>query len=228
MLGWPAAAARSAVVIVASTWISLAPGVADAAPCAGFTDVESTSGFCANVEWIRNRGVTLGCSSSTLYCPDATVTRLAMAAFMNRLGTALTPVQLRVDDVLGAIDLDASPVVCQSDDFAVTDFPRRAYLDVAMSFISAFDVNFAADLAYSTDGGAIWTNVNTVTNRASVAANRWNGGSDIGYMDLAVGQTVRWGVRMTRGGLAGTADVSDSRCQFRVLVHSRDGLFSPY
>src|SRR5688500_14594709 len=46
-----------------------------AAPCAGFDDVEDTSEFCTNVEWVRNRAVTLGCFAA-LYCPDANVTRL--------------------------------------------------------------------------------------------------------------------------------------------------------
>ena len=61
-----------------------------AAPCAGFVDVDDTSPFCANVAWIKNRGVTLGCDAN-LYCPDASVTRLAMAAFLNRLGDAVLP-----------------------------------------------------------------------------------------------------------------------------------------
>jgi hypothetical protein len=51
-----------------------------ATPCAGFTDVDDTHGFCGNVAWIKNRGVTLGCTSTTLYCPDGNVTRLQMAA----------------------------------------------------------------------------------------------------------------------------------------------------
>lgn len=63
-----------------------------AAPCAGFTDVDDTSPahapFCANVEWIRNRGITLGCAPG-LYCPDDPVTRLQMAAFLNRLGNVV-------------------------------------------------------------------------------------------------------------------------------------------
>jgi hypothetical protein len=225
--GAATAARRAAAAAFAATMALIAPA-STAAPCAGFTDVDSTSPFCPNVEWIKNRSVTLGCSSATLYCPDSTVSRLAMAAFMNRLGAALTPVQVRVDDVTGTIDLDVDPVVCQTADFAVTDFPRRAYLDVTMSLISAFDVNFAADLAYSTNAGATWTNVNTITNRSSVVANRWNGASDIGYLDLAVGQDIRWGVRMSRGGVPGTADIADSRCQLRALIHSRDGSFSPY
>jgi hypothetical protein len=65
-------------------------GASLAAPCAGFTDVDSTSAFCGNVTWIKNRGVTLGCTA-TQYCPNEPTTRLQMAAFMNRLGEALFP-----------------------------------------------------------------------------------------------------------------------------------------
>ena len=62
---------------------------ASAAPCAGFTDVDTEdptkAPFCTSVEWMKNRAITLGCTS-TLYCPDDYVTRLQMAAFMYRLG----------------------------------------------------------------------------------------------------------------------------------------------
>src|SRR5512134_2031947 len=78
-----------------------------AAPCVGFTDVDASSAFCGNVGWLKNRSITLGCTTATLYCPSDNVNRLQMAAFMNRLGTALTPVQLAVDAAPGAIDLDA-------------------------------------------------------------------------------------------------------------------------
>jgi len=62
-----------------------------AAPCAGFTDVDDTSPFCADVSWIKNRGITLGCTA-TAYCPADNVTRLQMAIFMRRLGESLFPV----------------------------------------------------------------------------------------------------------------------------------------
>ena len=73
---------------VAFAW--LAATRADAAPCAGFTDVDTAGGFCTEVTWIKNRGVTLGCTA-TQYCPNADVTRLQMALFMYRLGNALFP-----------------------------------------------------------------------------------------------------------------------------------------
>ena len=60
------------------------------APCAGFTDVDSSSAFCVNVAWMKNRGITLGCAAD-LYCPNDPVSRLAMAAFISRLDRTLPP-----------------------------------------------------------------------------------------------------------------------------------------
>jgi hypothetical protein len=60
-------------------------GVVHAAPCAGFTDVEDTSGFCTSVAWMKNRAITLGCDA-THYCPADFVRRDQMAAFLYRLG----------------------------------------------------------------------------------------------------------------------------------------------
>jgi hypothetical protein len=199
-----------------------------AAPCAGFTDVEDSSNFCPNVEWLKNRQVTVGCTSATVYCPGVAVSRLAMAAFMRRLGTALTPLQLPVDVAPGAIDLDAGLVVCQTQDFAVADFPRRAYVDLSFSGNAPAEVGLAADVVMSSNGGASWANLNAVSNRGVVPANQWGALSDLGFADLNVGQTVRWGVRMTRVGIAGGADLADSRCQLRVLVYSRNGTTSPF
>jgi len=219
---------RTIAGVAAGIVLSLATAMdAAAAPCAGFNDVDDTSQFCANVEWLKNRAITLGCTPATNYCPNEPVIRLAMAAFMNRLGTALTPVQLRVDAATGAIDLDVNAVVCQTTDFAVTGFPRRAYVDVNLAATGPADVDLAADLVFSADGGANWTNLNTVTSRGSLTANHWTSLADLGTADFAVGQTVRLGVRMTRGGAAGSADVSDSRCQMRALLHSRTGASSP-
>ena len=69
-------------------------------PCAGFTDVEDTSPFCGNVTWLKNRSITLGCTSATLYCPNDFVSRLQMAAFMNRLGDSLFPLTCAAGQVM--------------------------------------------------------------------------------------------------------------------------------
>src|SRR5687768_10036319 len=105
-------------------------GIAAAAPCTGFTDVDDASAFCPNVEWLKNRTITVGCSQSTLYCPDGVVSRLTMAAFLNRLGVALTPIDLTSEtEPPSPRFLAGNPVICTTPDFAVTDFPRRAYVN---------------------------------------------------------------------------------------------------
>ena len=60
--------------------------VAVAAPCEGFTDVDdSNSDYCSAVSYLKDKGITLGCTG-TAFCPDAPVTRLQMALFLQRLG----------------------------------------------------------------------------------------------------------------------------------------------
>ncbi len=56
-----------------------------AASCDGFTDVDSSSSFCSAVTYIKDKGITLGCTG-TAYCPNEFVTRLQMAAFLQRAG----------------------------------------------------------------------------------------------------------------------------------------------
>src|SRR5688572_8924262 len=54
-----------------------------------FTDVPSNHPFCTVITWMAERGVTVGCASlnatQRLYCPDQSVRRDQMAAFMHRL-----------------------------------------------------------------------------------------------------------------------------------------------
>ena len=47
-----------------------------------FTDIAGSS-FKADIEWLYDSGITKGCSA-TLFCPDASVTRGQMAAFLDR------------------------------------------------------------------------------------------------------------------------------------------------
>jgi hypothetical protein len=223
--------ARRAAQLAMLAFAAMGAVSAHAVPCAGFTDVDSVAvgaNFCGNVEWLRNRQITLGCTSTTLYCPDASVTRLQMAAFMNRLGTALTPIQLAAEASPGGVDLDVPPVVCQTTAFDVVNFPRTAYADVSFSGQAAASTTFAADLVFSLDAGATWNNFNANPNRTSAPAAGYGNAADVASRDLDVGESIRFGVRISRGGVAGGSDLTDSRCQLRVLVYSRTGAASPF
>jgi hypothetical protein len=57
--------------------------------CTPFIDVPASDPFCADIQWMLNRGVTLGCheiGQPPAYCPAQFVRRDQMAAFMFRLG----------------------------------------------------------------------------------------------------------------------------------------------
>lgn len=193
--------------------------------CAGFADVDAANAFCANVDWLRNRGITQGCSTDS-YCPDATVTRVAMAALLNRLGTALTPVSVLVDAASGALDPDASPVACASGPVDAATFPRRAKIDAVLMGTAAASGSFAASLVVSLDNGASWQPVSTLP--AGVLAGRWTNLRLLGSLDIAAGQAVRFGLRVERGGSTDTADLADSRCVLRATVGNRNETFSPF
>lgn len=195
----------------------LPPG---AAPCSAFDDVDLASPFCASVEWIKNRGVTVGCQA-TLYCPFDSVVRLQMAAFMKRLGSALSGTVLRAELQSGAIDLDAQPVVCQTGDFATGNYARRVIVDASFSGLAANPVGFAADAVASLDAGATWTPLAAVGNRSFAASGHWGHARARGIADVDPNQSVRFGLWVSRGALSGTADLVDSTCKLRAVVGNR-------
>ena len=145
---------------------------------------------------------------------------------MNRLGVALTPEALRVDTSPGAVDLDIGAVVCQAGPYTVTGFPRRAYLDLTFAGQAPADIDVTADLVLTFDGGATWTQLTAVGNAGWVPASRWGTLSNLAQVDLDVGDTVRFGVRMGRA--SGAVDLSDSRCNLRALLTSRNGASTPF
>ena len=72
-----------------------AAGPARAQVCDIFIDTPSTpAGVCNAVQWLKNRSITTGChlqGTPARFCPNDNVSRAQMALFMNRLGNALTP-----------------------------------------------------------------------------------------------------------------------------------------
>jgi hypothetical protein len=69
----------------AAALLALSALDATAQICTPFTDVAADDPFCTNIQWMFNRGITLGCTT-TAYCPAGLVRRDQMAAFMNRFG----------------------------------------------------------------------------------------------------------------------------------------------
>lgn len=202
-------------------------GPADALPCAGFDDVDAASAFCPSVEWVRNRGVTTGCTAS-LYCPDNVVSRIAMAAFMQRLGAALTPTTIGVVASPGALDLDVANVVCASGDEMLAGYPRMAIADGSVSAVATVPYVLGATFVYSIDGGATWNVPLLPEMMAGAGASQWSSISVVGQTPLDAGATVRFALRLSSPAPGAGNEVADSRCALRVLLFSRDGASSPY
>jgi hypothetical protein len=222
-------------IVASATLVAVAAGGnAAAQSCVGFTDVLSTNGFCPNVEWLKNRAITLGCTSATLYCPNDPVSRLSMAAFMNRLGTALTPVDLApVSAAAAVLNPTLNPVICATPapGFAVTGFPRRAYVNGAAHLSSptvALDVS--AVVLISTNNGALWTPITNSDHYASLYPGSTPAQhfslAPFGWVDLAVGQTVRFAVGLSR--FAGTGTSVTAACSLAVQIGNRNSLTTPF
>ena len=196
-------------------------------PCGGYTDVDPTSLFCANIEWLKDRRITLGCMPGQ-YCPLDASLRQNMAAFMNRLGTSVTNVVLSVQAQPGAIDLDVPTVVCSTADFAVVDFPRMATVDGIVSGQGAGSASFVTEAVASFDAGATWALLSNTNVVGSATAGHWGNVRTTGVRDLDVGQTVRFGLRVSRGGFAGAADLTASQCNVRAAIGNRVTNYSPF
>ena len=215
------------VAIVAFLPLLLIGAGAQAQSCVGFVDVPASDSFCPNVEWLKNRAITLGCTDTTHYCPTANVTRLAMAAFMNRLGTALTPSIVFQDAAPGAITITTTGTEhCITPAFPVTGYPRAAVLNATFAVTAPGAVTFRAVTVYSTNGGSTWSPTGTNFARSTSGAAEWSGSTSVGVVNLAVGQSYLFAVRVVNE--AGTTLLSDSRCQLQALIGNRNGTSSPF
>ncbi len=88
----------------ACDWFLEDPGACGTVGTGRFADVPADYVFFADIEWLAESGITLGCNppANTLFCPGANVTRGQMAAFLDR-----------------ALDLPPGPDAFEDDDTSV-------------------------------------------------------------------------------------------------------------
>lgn len=87
--------------------LALLPGAATAQT--NFEDVPSDHIFSTEIRWLAERGTTLGCNppANNLFCPDETVTRGQMAAFLSRtLGLTQSGDRTFIDDDESVFEAD--------------------------------------------------------------------------------------------------------------------------
>jgi len=187
-----------------------------------FTDVSPASPHHDDISTIARVGVTGGCGPG-LYCPTQAVQRDQMASFIARTLRALTLVFRSTAQVTGAVDIDATPIVCQTGSFTSTvaviaRVDSWVSLEAAASSLMAFTVNSA----YSTNGGATWNfSPDNFASRSSAdLAGAWGHANNSTLVFLPPGTTVTFGVRV--GRQAGTTDASGGHCRVTAEITYND------
>jgi hypothetical protein len=164
-----------------------------------FVDVPTSANFHAAVNWVADRGGTLGCATN-LYCPDDVVTRAQMALFMQRLGVALTPTVLASSTsiITGFSSLPTEAVHCQTGSHT-PDFTQRAIVHSAFNFYTPGGFSYEVEAVYSTDGGANWAFFGGQPGRGGKASEvqaHYTSATDVAHRALDPGVTYRFGTRV--------------------------------
>jgi hypothetical protein len=223
-----------------------------AAPCAGFIDVDDANPgqapFCGNVAWMKNRLVTTGCATANSYCPNDNVIRLSMAAFMNRLGNALTPRNLTANNSGSGLNLEIPTQLCTVSSLlapAEADFVRTAHgVGVITAGCSsacpafapdggaphdAGDLDYTVGIVESQDNGVTWAPVSPLIAVSVAASTIKTATVFLPPRALSPAAPRQWALRIGRlAGSAATTDIGSWACQMQVRIENRVTSSAPF
>lgn len=111
-----------------------------------FTDVPDGHTFHEDIEWLKDNRVTIGCNppANTEYCPERTMTRAEMSAFMHRLARTMGAVGDQVTD-------DSDPVAVDATSFtqlATVQVTPQAEIDVTLNAHAHIAVDAGATVGF--------------------------------------------------------------------------------
>lgn len=210
---------RPLACLAVSASFGLLVAVAEAAPCAGFDDVPTDSAFCGNVEWVKNRGITLGCTTG-LYCPDQAVSRLAMAAFMNRLGSVVSPSTHVAREAMAGATLGGGRL-CETTPLAAVEYARQASVDLRFSGSTVAPARIDVQPIYAAGGSDDWRSVTNVAQRAHMDASRFTSISEVGTLILQPGMAYRFALMVIDWGYP-PAQFKAGDCVIRITVFNHE------
>ena len=198
---------------------------AAAAPCAGFGDLDDSSPFCTDVIWLKSRNITLGCAgpagneSLPRYCPHDPVNRLAMAAFLHRLGQAVAPTNLMAEEAfVGGRQLGQGWYVCVTPGLAPQGFDRWAEISASLHFSLSSADPILVRPVFSWDGGANWGWLNEAQTLFTHSSGQGNGSVMSTSFPVPQGVILRAALHVTRSA-SSTADITGGACVLRTIVH---------
>jgi hypothetical protein len=209
------------IAAIVALGVALAAPLVQAGPCAGFVDVDDSSPFCPNVEWIKNRSITLGCTA-TEYCPASVVSRLSMAAFMNRLGVAVLPEIVNREQVFNSpLDLSNPVYLCQTVSREIQGYVRKARIDASLEFAGATQsgAGYAVDPVASLDGGATWFYTRATSHRLAVTDGTATGTVISNDFELVPGANVAFALLVYRAP-GTTPNPTSASCTLRGTIQS--------
>lgn len=222
--------------LLAAASLAMLAAPASAQNCAGFTDVPAAASYCGAVEWVKNRSITIGCTTTTTYCPNDVVSRSAMALFLSRMGDKLTPVIIEpvpTADSVSQLALATPKVVCPTGDYVVAGFPRRAHFSGRVNLYNpSANGDFVTEMVYTDDlpGSTNWK---AVPNSAAYQTlyTGFTPAHDVstypqGFLNLDVGKTYRFGMRVSRY-TGNNADVA-AYCVNMVSIANRTSATAPF
>jgi hypothetical protein len=210
---------RSALTVPLLSLVTLCPGSSP------FGDVAQGALFCTDATWARNASITFGCGSGVDFCPDLSVTRAQMVLFLRRTAEATFPLSRFVESAsLPAGDLDGAGLSsCATPPLAVASTANARYAHVhgvvsMRAGANAADVQMS--VGHSIDGGA-FTPDHTANQITSIPAGQWgNAAVMVSFVLLAPGTSNVWRIDLARAvGSATTGELSDLRCQLKVVSH---------
>ncbi len=187
-----------------------------------FDDIPQNDPICSNAEWLKNRGVTLGCTAN-LYCPLDNVSRAQMALFMNRLAIALVPsTNVTADGSLADIDLGAASFHCVTPTYVVTDFPRTMLLHASFSGLATAAAAYTSTIFYNTTGSSTVFTVptNGFFDRVGSTGASWTNVGSHGVLNMDVGTSYRFAIRVLRE--SGLGNLTEMRCTLMQTLQPRE------
>jgi len=111
-----------------------------------FTDVPDSNTFHEDIEWLKDNRVTIGCNppANTEYCPDRTMTRAEMSAFMHRLARTMGAVGDQVTDDSSTTAVDAT----SGTELATVQVAPQAEANVTLNAHAHIAVEAGADVDF--------------------------------------------------------------------------------
>ena len=219
---------RALSILVAGPLL-LASQALHAAQCtqgpSSFTDVATTDIFCTDVQWLKNRGVTLGCGTGTEYCPSDVVTRASMALFMKRLAEAILPEPMLVTQTISNRTITIFPLDNQFCQVSVPDDDHpRAFSITGSVFIAGNSGPGALSAAVrQEDNGGPMTAIEQVD--ATISSGIESHLPIVTVTKLGPGPKT---FRMTLHTSVPNFTVSIARCVLRVEARTVTGASPPY